>query len=369
MGHDLFHAKAWVLAVLCAALAACSSTPSSENVDGGTDTITDTTTDTDSETGSDTEPVCDWDMMALPEGVYGLQTVWGTSPTDVYAGSEGQIVHYDGTEWKTVLDTGGAIDLWGTSSSNVYAAWAGNGVLHYDGTSWSKTAIVGISDVRSIWGFGPNDIFAAGWDNSLAHFDGTAWTTISFPEGTPSGYNEDPTDFYAIWGSSPDDIHAVGGGPTQPVPAAHWDGSAWTPVAANGWDRDPMIAILGFSSGDVFAIVDSLYSLTSERCVVRYSGTEWVPFSDCINVSPYFTELVDLWGLSPTNMYAIGNYTDVWHFDGSNWAALVNLADKFVPDETGVVGAYAIWGTSDKDIFVVGSYIWHYWCKDHDPGI
>jgi hypothetical protein len=60
---------------------------------------------------------------------YPLSAVWGTSSSDVYAaGPYGTILHYGGASWRTVASGTAAnlLALWGSSSGGVYAVgWYG----------------------------------------------------------------------------------------------------------------------------------------------------------------------------------------------------------------------------------------------------
>ena len=61
-----------------------------------------------------------------------LFDVWGTSSTDVFAvGSGGTIVHYNGNTWSTM--TSGTIQhfygVWGTSSSDIFAVGTGGTII------------------------------------------------------------------------------------------------------------------------------------------------------------------------------------------------------------------------------------------------
>ena len=55
-------------------------------------------------------------------------------------------------------------DVWGSSSSNVFAAGnVGNvGIWHYDGNSWSAMNSGSANEFRGIWGSLSSDVFAVG---------------------------------------------------------------------------------------------------------------------------------------------------------------------------------------------------------------
>ena len=78
----------------------------------------------------------DWTLQdPLPTGNH-LNDVWGSSSTDVFAvGNKGTIVHSDGSAWSEMTSgtTNGLSDVWGTSGSDVFAVGTSGAILHYDG--------------------------------------------------------------------------------------------------------------------------------------------------------------------------------------------------------------------------------------------
>lgn len=74
----------------------------------------------------------------------GLESVWGSSSSDVFAvGVDGIILHYDGSAW-SVMNSGTSDELygvWGSSSTDVFAVGAYGymgqllygTILHYKG--------------------------------------------------------------------------------------------------------------------------------------------------------------------------------------------------------------------------------------------
>lgn len=151
-------------------------------------------------------------------------SIWGTSSSNVFAtafyqdldenaqihGSHSLLLHYDGSAWTTMVSqTPGHWfgDIWGSSSSDIYAFGLG---LHYDGAAWTEANGLP-SLIGDAWGSSSNDIYVCegggglGVHGVIAHFDGTAWSTMV--TGTTAG-------LAGIWGSSPTDVFVVGNGGT-----------------------------------------------------------------------------------------------------------------------------------------------------------
>ena len=61
-----------------------------------------------------------WTAQApLPEPVGGLNDIWGSSPSDLYAAGHGKLFHHDGSAWSEVVGVGGEV-VWGTSREDVF---------------------------------------------------------------------------------------------------------------------------------------------------------------------------------------------------------------------------------------------------------
>lgn len=86
---------------------------------------------------------------------------------------------------------------WG-HDEHLWAAGTNGTLVHFDGTEWN-TAHTGTTAVlRAIFGIAPNDIWAVGDRGTVLHFDGNAWSRVAV--GTYDG------NLSAVWGSAPDDV-------------------------------------------------------------------------------------------------------------------------------------------------------------------
>ena len=114
-----------------------------------------------------------------PEAVPGqtLQSVFGLSPTDIFASGLFDMLHWNGVEWtQQTTPSGYWWDLWAAASDDVWAV--GDGIIHYDGSTWSQIDLGFEPDLRSVVGTGPDDVFAAGDVGLLMHWDGDGWEEI-----------------------------------------------------------------------------------------------------------------------------------------------------------------------------------------------
>jgi hypothetical protein len=150
----------------------------------------------------------------------GLFTVWGSGPTDIYAGGfSDTLLHSTGNGVWTPQTIGnlGPFDLWGSGPNDIYfahAASAGN-VYHSTGNgTWSPLMIgTGSSTISTVWGTSASNVYFAGGT-------GTSFGTPYVVHGPGSPSTETMPTFsdmtlhniYKLWGSSANDIYGVGNG-------------------------------------------------------------------------------------------------------------------------------------------------------------
>jgi hypothetical protein len=90
----------------------------------------------------------------------------------------------------TLLPGGGWTALWGTSSSDVFAAGKGGVIRHFDGTSWSDPMDTGtIADLTGLWGTSDDDVFASGTSATLLHYHAQLWTIVPPPTNVTAAFN------------------------------------------------------------------------------------------------------------------------------------------------------------------------------------
>jgi len=263
-----------------------------------------------------------WTMMRDESEQVTLVSVWGSSPSDVFAVGPGPydietgIVHYNGDTWSQMslfVDAYQLSGVWGSSSSDVFAVGNGyaitpNGgystgpaVFHYDGASWSfpSMPISGpLPGLSGVWGASPSDVFAVGgnYDASGApiyHYDGVSWSRMP---------NDFQTSLSAVWGASHTDVIAAGG------LILHYDGATWSEMTnPNNYIAS---AVWGSSPSDVYGINGSGISTV----IIHYDGASWSQMQGRI----FWPSggLMGVWGSSATDVFAVGGGGVIEHYAG-----------------------------------------------------
>jgi hypothetical protein len=135
-------------------------------------------------------------------------SIWGSSPTDIYALDTFDLVHFDGSTWSEVpLDSGGGDgQVWGTGASDVWVMTDSSDLSHFDGASWQTVETDLVGDLAAVWGPASDDLWAAGSAGSIARYDGQAWREVTHQQiGAPY-----LRMFVALHGTSSTDVWAVG---------------------------------------------------------------------------------------------------------------------------------------------------------------
>ncbi|HLP18593.1 MAG TPA: hypothetical protein VK470_20205 [Bacteroidota bacterium] len=267
-----------------------------------------------------------------------MRAIWGSSPTDIYvtghnSNNPGQMYHFDGTKWEEVhlyRERGGSIDLY--------------------------------VDMLSIFGFSRQDIWAAGYggervNNHIIHFNGSTWTTVAMP------YENIGTSLTAIGGSSSRDLF-VGGNNSNYI--FHYDGSLWRK------DSLPIIIPPLYHSGDFFTL-QSIVSDNSDNVFAIGTSHYQTEYPSTYDVNYFFSWKNSKWDLVDSAVFASWSIQEKWGYH-SLWVSPSNTLYSggggiFVKKDNAWQLMYlprgyinSVSGTSDNNIFAVGDYgvILHY---------
>lgn len=171
---------------------------------------------------------------------------------------------------------------------------------------------------RGIWGSDTDNVYLVGhsddWKARIWHWNGSRWR--SFEDNTAFGFS--PAD---IIGFDENDIWIVGRwiGNTPPDKKIHhWNGSTWT-VVESGIYQEECSSIWGMSSAHLF------FGFRN-GLIARYDGSRFH-----INDIGTDVQIVDIYGLSPNEVYACGVRLDnqqpfdsteyfIFRYDGKDWS-------------------------------------------------
>jgi len=259
-----------------------------------------------------------------------------------------------GPGWQVVFDgrtlTRDLLSVWGTSPSDVYAVGGplGNAgyeaiVLHFDGSAWHELPPGGTDSFWWVYGSGPTDVWMVGEKGRITHWDGTSFVEVA-PRLTTA-------TLYGVWAASPTDAWAVGGTPEGGTAAPndivlHWDGTAWSPSPLPMALGRTLFKVWGTSSADLYAVGEA-------ATVWHRAGTTWT-LSPALAHGTLFT----VFGCSASEVYVIGG-RDLLRSDGTTWSAVpITLFNDANGVGCAAPGAAAIDGFGGlKQRLVQGSWV------------
>lgn len=255
-----------------------------------------------------------------PGDIFGLAAddVWITD-----SATEGRIYEWKPTGWtdrSTQDPRGGPVQLWGTSASNLWGV-AYSGIWHWDGVRWTLTE-TRWTRLRDIGGTAANDIWVVGNGGTILHYDGTQWTQVT--SGTTA-------DLVSVSVRGPDDVWATG----QGAVVLHRDSQGWKIVyPAQGSYLYRQIAGISPTEALVIESVSGVvYRVTTAGDVETLYG------------SGQYGKAWTLWAFSPTDIWAVGSWASIQHFDGTTWTTLES-------NPYGTRTYDCIWGAPNGDVWI-----------------
>jgi hypothetical protein len=123
------------------------------------------------------------------------------------------------------------------------------------------------------------------------------------------------------------------------IPAGAQAGWEWQNPLPQGNDLN---AVWGSGSNDVFAVGDY-------GTILHYDGTKWTIISSGTTEGLYA-----IWGSGSNDIFAVGSRGKVLHYNGSAWTTMTSGINYN--------RLYGVWGSGPNDVFAVGEYgtILHY---------
>lgn len=347
-----------------------------------------------------TEPTCTdegWCHTHVPDNQT-LRAVWSDGQGGAWTVSEqGNILRWNGAAW--VLSHSAGVPLhavWGSSPTDL---WAGGGepttgdlmapglLLHGTGASPSTItwkAIAAPVTIRSIWGTSATDVWAvaspthrirAGDSSFVLHYSGSTADSDAGDAGT--GWEIDPVasafpiHFEKVWGTAEDDVWVTGRQAFNDYFAdgrvlhRRRDGDGGT-----SWHIDQPTAVRQPTlDGDRIVEIDGASVSRSHVFLVRFSRNDSSVYHTGLSTDDGATftwaqqptsgtgfdkkALSTVWGSGPNDIWMAGQLGRLRHWDGVKWRVAAVATGK-LPVQKAV---HAISGSGPNDVWVVGEGI------------
>ncbi len=251
-------------------------------------------------------PICGTTAFAP----FAAETVFAFGANEVWVCSGGPIARWMGRSFATTMCVptdirqGSIIKLWGTSPKSVYAVGYIGTIIHYNGSTWQKVESGTDIDLVDIWGTGDDDIWIAGLDlatgqrSVLLHYDGVSMRKAYEYVPPYPGLKPDRLTgiVNSVWTSSKEHLWVS-------------DGSTvfFCPANTNGegmlsWNRTYIIGFLerirGSASNNIFVVG---YFNT----IAHFNGATW-RYYDTLSDFQVHSRLQSL-AVSERSVFAVGN--------------------------------------------------------------
>ena len=317
--------------------------------------------------------------LGLGTMVWGVDAIsarnaWAVGETS----SGGLIAHWNGTAWSQNHSLSTASGLFAVSADSASDVWAaGDGLIaHWNGSAWSQAAtprgvLSGVAALSpsNVWAVGrhcvSNCSHAPVWHALIMHWNGSVWSAVAEPNPGPADVLssvsvDSPTDAWAV-GYSADNLNA---GPQLPL-LLHWNGAAWSQVAAPSVPTPAYLAgVVAVSATDAWAVggycsddpFDCANRITPDTgtLALHWNGTAWsrvrIP-----STAAHQNGLGSVSAVSATDIWTVGsddlsrNLAEQWN--GTAWKVVPS------PAASGSDALASVSARSMRDAWAVG---WHY---------
>jgi hypothetical protein len=351
--------RTWLLAAALAS-SACPSgfRPVDAGAEGGPPAAEAASADRRSEAApGEGPPASGWTLVYEdPQAQPGesLNALWLADPGAVFAaGDNGQIVHYDGSNWTALNKTAGAHyqGLHGRSATDVTAvgiySWNGApAILHYDGKIWAPPPVAIPSHVKGLtdlWTAGTQTYYV-GLEGRIYQDDPVVHPTDRYHLAAETGscpLRTDPAPIlWAIDGSGLDNLLVAG----ERGLLAHFDLKGWMRLC------HPDVTV---SYRAVFRIPGSADLMLGAsyfglyRFVGRAQPTT-VIHEDRASAGADKLHLWAIWGTGPASLLAVGDKGTILYWDGGPKGA------RRLPSPT-TEPLFGVWGHGPDLVYICGA--------------
>jgi hypothetical protein len=289
-------------------------------------------------------PGLHWDgrewSTVLAERTTDVVAIHGRATDDVVGvGRDGGVIHFNGAtweDWNAPLTDDAIVDAWGAANGELFAVTA-TLILHHDGRGWSRAFHGPGAPFVAVWGAGPDHVVFLREDGEHLTWDGALLFRHAPPDGIPASYQA--TD---VWTSGPGDIWVTasgrfGAGNGRVIRSQPF-GQPWLQVlsAPGALER-----IAGSSANDIWVV-------GSAPVAQHFDGSAWTAIA-----APGSSRHA-VWVNSPGDVWMSGFNTPAQHWDGTAFT-------EAPPGGLKSIGATAIWSNGRNDAWVAGDNNLAHW--------
>ncbi|MBF0452802.1 MAG: hypothetical protein HQK75_19015, partial [Candidatus Magnetomorum sp.] len=211
-----------------------------------------------------------------------------------------------------------AYGIWAYDENNIFLVGTYGDIMHYDGERVTPMHTPTQLQLNAVWGTSLTNVYCVGNDGMIFHYDGRNWTQMTACT---------VENLYAVWGLNENSVYAGG----YNGDFCHYTGTTWTDISSNY--SVYLYGIWGTSENNLY------FAENSSNCVLSYDGSAWAfNGTGC-------QDTFDVWGADASNMWFVGDYGVVYHYDGST------KTDQTIGSTVDMNG---IWGSDINNVFAVG---------------
>jgi hypothetical protein len=236
-----------------------------------------------------------------PGDLYGIGGE--ASRSDFWAvGSNGTIVYYDGSTWEET-DLGADVELRSVTHTGTYAC-GNDGAVYFQKLNgeWIDLGYANTDPLNDIDGLSTGEVYATIGD-SLMLWNGDRWTGLASPGYQLTSISAAAGD--RIWIVARDE-----GGIGNFV--WMWNGSTFQFGQQSSMDR--------FNSIWCDDAGDTVFVATDYGYVHKWPPSPW----EWMEADPQHRDLLDVWGSSAHDVFAVGADGLIVHYDGSGWTEMAS---------------------------------------------
>ena len=356
-----------------------------------------------------------WESIASDLIVNTVQTIWGSSPSDVWASTLYGLFRFDGSTWRQVANPPNAVLgttpqvrlISGSSPNDVWFASV-EAVYHWTATGWAPTAYLANEEIFFVSASSPSEVWVTA-KQRIFRWNGTNFAELTWPRANPTfegvfaigagnvwvaeggsfwhwdgqQFTIEPTirtgpgayAYYGLFVTTPNDVW-------RPSPAHRLSLGDWAAVPIDGADSysKPYIGA-GLPDGQLWlaGTLGRLWRYANGRFVLAVPAVDPQKYVDLNAVwsdgkgttlaagatylrntgagwefapkAANVTTTNAMWGRSATDVWAVGNAAALFHYDGAMWTRV----DTGLPASlTQFLDLYAIGGTDTGEWWAIG---------------